>query len=46
MRIKVAIAGVRNCASVIVQGVEYYKNAKRNSEIPVLMHANLGGYHI
>jgi len=44
--IKVAIAGVGNCASALVQGVEYYKNAKENSEVPGLMHVNLGGYHI
>ena len=46
VRIKVAIAGVGNCASALVQGVEYYKNAKENSEVPGLMHVNFGGYHI
>lgn len=46
MRIKVAIAGVGNCASALVQGVEYYKNAKENSEVPGLMRVNFGGYHI
>jgi len=46
MKIKVAVAGVGNCASALVQGVEYYKNAKENSEVPGLMHVNFGGYHI
>jgi myo-inositol-1-phosphate synthase len=46
VRIKVAIAGVGNCASALVQGVEYYKNAKENSEASGLMHVNFGGYHI
>lgn len=45
-KIKVAIIGVGNCASSLVQGVEYYKNAKDKDFIPGLMHANLGGYHI
>jgi len=42
----VAIIGVGNCASSLVQGVHYYKNAKDNEFIPGLMHVNLGGYHI
>jgi myo-inositol-1-phosphate synthase len=46
MTIKVAIAGVGNCASALIQGVEYYKNAKENSEVPGLMHVNFGGYHV
>jgi len=45
-KIKVAIIGVGNCASSLVQGVEYYKNAKDKDFIPGLMHVNLGGYHI
>lgn len=44
--IRVAIIGVGNCASSLVQGVEYYKNAKDKDFIPGLMHVNLGGYHI
>ena len=44
--INVAIIGVGNCASSLVQGVHYYKNAKDAEFIPGLMHANLGGYHI
>lgn len=45
-KIRVAIIGVGNCCSALVQGVEYYKNAKETDFIPGLMHANLGGYHI
>ena len=45
-KVRVAIIGVGNCASSLVQGVEYYKNAKENEEVPGLMHVNLGGYHI
>ncbi len=45
-KIKVAIVGVGNCASSLVQGVEYYKNASETELIPGLMHTNLGGYHI
>jgi len=44
--IRVAIAGVGNCASALVQGVEYYKNATEKTKVPGLMHANFGGYHI
>ncbi|MDX1664466.1 MAG: inositol-3-phosphate synthase [Candidatus Promineifilaceae bacterium] len=44
--VKVAIIGVGNCASSLVQGVEYYKQAGGNEQIPGLMHVNLGGYHI
>ena len=46
MKIKVAIAGVGNCASALVQGVEYYKNAEENSQVPGLMHVTFGGYHL
>lgn len=45
-KVRVAIVGVGNCASSLVQGVEYYKNAKPDDFIPGLMHVNLGGYHI
>ena len=44
--IRVAIIGVGNCANSLVQGVEYYKDAARDQEIPGLMHAVVGGYHI
>lgn len=45
-KVRIAIIGVGNCACSLVQGVEYYKNAADNAEIPGLMHANLGGYHV
>jgi len=45
-KVRVAIIGVGNCASSLVQGVEFYKNAKDTDRVPGLMHVNLGGYHI
>ena len=44
--INVAIIGVGNCASSLVQGVHYYRNASKNDFVPGLMHVDLGGYHI
>jgi myo-inositol-1-phosphate synthase len=45
-KVRVAIIGVGNCASSLVQGVQFYKNAAEDEKIPGLMHANLGGYHV
>ncbi len=45
-KVRVAIIGVGNCASSLVQGVEFYKKAKDDDNVPGLMHVNLGGYHI
>jgi myo-inositol-1-phosphate synthase len=45
-KIRVAIVGVGNCASSLVQGRQYYKDARQGDFIPGLMHVNLGGYHI
>jgi myo-inositol-1-phosphate synthase len=45
-KINVAIVGVGNCASSLIQGVYFYRNAKENEFVPGLMHVNLGGYHI
>lgn len=45
-KIRAAIIGVGNCASSLIQGVEYYKNAPDDAFIPGLMHVNLGGYHV
>jgi myo-inositol-1-phosphate synthase len=45
-KINVAIVGVGNCASSLVQGVHFYQGVDSNASIPGLMHANLGGYHI
>jgi len=46
MAIRVAIAGVGNCASALVQGIEYYKNVSDDDEIPGIMHVRFGDYHI
>ena len=45
-KIKVAIAGVGNCASSLLQGVEYYRGADPAEEVPGLMNVELGGYHV
>ncbi|MBV9101640.1 MAG: inositol-3-phosphate synthase [Candidatus Dormibacteraeota bacterium] len=45
-KVRVAIIGVGNCASSLVQGLEYYKKADPQEVVPGLMHVNLGGYHI
>lgn len=44
--IRVAIVGVGNCASSLIQGVEFYRDAPSDESIPGLMHPVLGGYHI
>jgi len=45
-KVRVAIIGVGNCASSLVQGVHFYQDAKEDEQIPGIMHVNLGGYHI
>src|SRR5579864_8058557 len=45
-KVRVAIIGVGNCASALVQGVHYYRDAKPDDFVPGLMHVDLGGYHI
>jgi myo-inositol-1-phosphate synthase len=45
-KVRVAVVGVGNCASSLVQGVHYYREAKPVDFVPGLMHVNLGGYHI
>ncbi len=45
-KVRVAIVGVGNCASSFIQGVEYYKDADPDEQVPGLMHVDLGGYHI
>ena len=45
-KINVTVIGVGNCASSLIQGVEFYKHAKDDEFVPGLMHVNLGGYHI
>ena len=44
--VRVAIAGVGNCASSLVQGVQYYRDADPEEIVPGLMHVELGGYHV
>ena len=44
--IRLAIAGVGNCASSLVQGIEYYRDADPTEPVPGLMHVVLGGYHV
>ena len=45
-KVRVAIIGVGNCASALVQGVHFYQNANDGEQVPGIMHVNLGGYHI
>jgi myo-inositol-1-phosphate synthase len=45
-KVRVAIVGVGNCASSLVQGVQYYRDASPKQSVPGLMHVSLGGYHI
>ena len=44
--IRTALIGVGNSASALIQGTQYYKDAKENTTVPGLMHVNFGGYHI
>ncbi|MGH9099835.1 MAG: inositol-3-phosphate synthase [Acidimicrobiales bacterium] len=44
--VRVAIAGVGNCASSLVQGISYYRDATEDDLVPGLMHVVLGGYHV
>ncbi len=44
--VRVAIIGVGNCASSLIQGVQYYQNAASDDFVPGLMHVDLGGYHV
>ncbi|WP_298211432.1 inositol-3-phosphate synthase [Ferrimicrobium sp.] len=45
-KVRVAIAGVGNCASSLIQGVHYYRGANPEDEVPGLMHVQLGDYHV
>ena len=45
-KVRVAIAGVGNCASSLIQGVHYYRDASPEDEVPGLMHVQLGDYHV
>ncbi len=45
-KIRVALVGIGNCASSLVQGVEFYRHATGTRAIPGIMHLDLGGYHV
>src|SRR5213078_2263426 len=45
-KIRLAIVGVGNCASALVQGLEYYLDASSEKRVPGLMHVRLGDYHV
>jgi myo-inositol-1-phosphate synthase len=45
-KVRVALIGVGNCANALVQGIEYYRDAERDTFVPGLMHVDLGGYHV
>jgi len=45
-KIRLGIVGVGNCASALVQGLEYYKDAQPGDDVPGLMHVLLGDYHV
>jgi myo-inositol-1-phosphate synthase len=45
-KVRIAIVGVGNCASSLIQGLEYYKDADPQDRVPGLMHVELGGYHV
>ena len=45
-KVRVAVVGVGNCASSLVQGVEHYREADPQESVPGLMHVDLGGYHV
>lgn len=45
-KVRVAIIGAGNCASSLVQGIQFYRNTAETDRVPGLMHVNLGGYHV
>ena len=45
-KVRVAIVGVGNCASSLVQGIQFYKDTADDATVPGLMHTRLGGYHV
>jgi myo-inositol-1-phosphate synthase len=45
-KVRVAVIGIGNCASALIQGVQFYKDAPDDAFVPGLMHARLGGYHV
>jgi myo-inositol-1-phosphate synthase len=45
-KIRVGLIGVGNCASALIQGVEFYRNAREEQDVPGLMHVRIGDYHV
>jgi myo-inositol-1-phosphate synthase len=45
-KVRVAIAGIGNCANSLIQGIEFYRDADPGATVPGLMHVELGGYHV
>src|SRR3979490_2848321 len=45
-KVRIGIGGVGNCASSLVQGLSYYREAKSNEPVPGLMNVSVGGYHV
>ena len=45
-KVRVAIIGVGNCASSLVQGIQFYKDTADDGHVPGIMHTRLGGYHV
>jgi myo-inositol-1-phosphate synthase len=45
-KVRIGIVGVGNCASSLIQGLSYYKEARSNEPVPGLMNASVGGYHV
>src|SRR4051794_5889807 len=45
-KVRIGIVGIGNCASSLVQGLSYYREAKSNEPVPGLMNVNVGGYHV
>src|SRR3954465_4523054 len=45
-KVRIGIVGVGNCASSLVQGLSYYREAKSNEPVPGLMNVSVGGYHV
>ena len=45
-KLRLAIAGIGNCACALVQGIEYYRDANPSEKVPGLMHVQLGDYHV
>ena len=44
--VRVAIVGVGNCATSLIQGIEYYRDADPQGNVPGLMHVQFGDYHV